>query len=184
MSILKVIMINLHVQSACSKYAYEILRYLVHQKVVLSQKQAYECFFNQFVNYRGSIDSHIPVDLAMEYLVKDYKRLIKHMFSSKTAKNIIRRSSALAAVRKICENYDCETGTVIRATRHKTVSAYYDELQIIKDLRDIKPFNHTAGRFSGGFECISRSVFVEFSCSDMITWIEKRVKLYAYELGK
>ncbi|CAG2220286.1 unnamed protein product [Mytilus edulis] len=114
--LLKVCMIHFKANNNLSKYAYEILRLLVHQLCILSEQEAHEEFYGLFVNTKGKIDSHIPCDLQMEYIVKSVKRNIKHMFSNKTDKNITTRTSALPAIKDIAENFDKTSGVIIRCT--------------------------------------------------------------------
>ena len=49
------------------KYAYEILRLLMHQ--ILTEKTANEEFYGIFVNTNGHFYGHIPADRRMGYLV-------------------------------------------------------------------------------------------------------------------
>ena len=81
-----------------SKYAYEILRLLVHQICILTEKTANEEFYGMFVNTNGHFDGHIPADRRMEYLVKRVKEHIKHMFSSKTESNVKKDQVLLLAL--------------------------------------------------------------------------------------
>lgn len=70
-----------------SKYAYEIMRLLVHQTCILSERAASEEFYGLLVNTTGRLNGHIPTDKRMEYPVKQVKEHIKHMFSNKTERN-------------------------------------------------------------------------------------------------
>lgn len=184
MSIPKHTIVILYTSSSASKYANEILRYVVHHSQVLSPRKALECFYNQFVNYRGCLDTHMPADLAMEHVVRDQKRLIKYMFSSKTEQNITRRSSALAAIVRVSENYDMKTGTVMRARKHATVSAFTDEVEMAKDLRSVRPFTYVPGRKFTGFETIESTFIVNVSNDKLLEWLSRKVDLYTHELGK
>jgi hypothetical protein len=56
-------------------------------------------FTGLFVNTHGQIDT--PADLQMEYLVKNVKKQIKHMYSNKTEGNIVTRTSVLSAMNEI-----------------------------------------------------------------------------------
>lgn len=49
------------------KYVYEIMRLLVHQTCILSEKAANEEFYGLFVNTTGRFNGHIPADRRMEY---------------------------------------------------------------------------------------------------------------------
>ena len=46
-----------------SKYAVEVMRFLMQQTCVLSEKKAFHSFYSMFVNTKGKLDSYIPSDL-------------------------------------------------------------------------------------------------------------------------
>ncbi|XP_070547037.1 uncharacterized protein [Ptychodera flava] len=144
--LLKLTMMYLKASNNLSKYAYEIMRLLVHQFCILSEKEAHEEFYGLFVNTHGKLDSHIPVDLQMVYIVKSVKKSIKHMYSNQTEKNISRRSGSLSGINEISQNFDKCTNVLVRADKHSVVSSLDDELTIIKDLQTVKPFDHNDGR--------------------------------------
>lgn len=79
-------MAMLYTHSSKAKYTMELMRYLAHQIALWSNKQGKLIFYRSFVNTSGGLDTSVPNDLAMEYLVKEYKRAIKHMHSGKTDK--------------------------------------------------------------------------------------------------
>ena len=60
--LLKLDMVILKRHNNLSKYAYEILRLLIHQQCRLSVSEAHQEFYGMFVNTAGRIDSHIAVD--------------------------------------------------------------------------------------------------------------------------
>ncbi len=59
--------------STHSKYAYEIVRFLMHQMCTLSLKSAHEEFYGLFANCQGTHGRNIPCDLLMEHYVKKIK---------------------------------------------------------------------------------------------------------------
>lgn len=65
--LLKVAMLFFRSSSRLSKYAYEIVRLLVHQQCALSVQASHEEFYGLFVNTAGKINSHIPADERMEW---------------------------------------------------------------------------------------------------------------------
>ncbi len=73
-SLLKLLLQVLYAHSSRGKYALEIVRFLVQQTNVLSERDAHETFYRLFVNTKGTIDSYIPCDLQMEFIVKDQKK--------------------------------------------------------------------------------------------------------------
>ncbi|CAC5384468.1 unnamed protein product [Mytilus coruscus] len=68
--LMKQCLIVFKAKSNLSKYALEVLRFLVQQTVLLSEKSATMTVYSMFVNTQGKIDSHIPADFQMEYIVK------------------------------------------------------------------------------------------------------------------
>ncbi|XP_071153480.1 uncharacterized protein [Mytilus edulis] len=181
--LLKVCMIHFKANNNLSKYAYAILRLLVHQLCILSEQEAHEEFYGLFVNTKGKIDSHIPCDLQMEYIVKSVKRNIKHMFSNKTDKNITTRTSALPAIKDIADNFDKTSGVIIRCKKHSSIDAIKDELDIIFDLQNVNPFTFTAGRSHDSFKTISSRMDKLLDVHHFHSWIESNVYKHATELG-
>lgn len=68
------------------------------------------------------------------------------MFSNKTERNVRNRSSAISSIREIAEHYDEMSGVVRRSKRHVDKSAVGDELAILNELKDIRPFWFSEGR--------------------------------------
>ena len=99
-----------------------------------------------FVNTKCFTDSHIAADQQMEWIVKINKTHIKHMYSYKTKGNLERRLSALPGIHRIAENFDRTAGVTIRSKRHAKKDAAGDELTMIHDLNNIRPFQHVPGR--------------------------------------
>ncbi len=105
-----------------SKYAYECVRLLVHQISTLSLQEAHAEFYGLFVNTRGKINTHIPVDERMEWEVKEIKKHVKHMYSNKTEGNVFKRSRALSTIHEIGEKFDnvTKSGGSIKEALHRT----------------------------------------------------------------
>ena len=129
-----------------AKYPLELLRFLVQQYSLLSQKQAAQALQACFVNTRGRANTHVPADQQMEWLVKQNKKHIKHLFSNKDAGTIKKKSAALAGLGEVAENFDSTSGTMIRTKKHSAKSAREDELILIRALNALQPFRHTPGR--------------------------------------
>jgi hypothetical protein len=70
---LKFIMSVMKARNARSKYADEILRFLIQQHDLLFDGEKERVFYSQFVNMHDNrIDSHIAANLQMKYLVNTY----------------------------------------------------------------------------------------------------------------
>ena len=67
---LKVMMVLCKAHNWLSKYANEILQFLVKQLAILSDHDAHMMFYSMFVNKKGRIATNIPCHLQMEYIVR------------------------------------------------------------------------------------------------------------------
>ncbi len=166
-----------------SKYALEILRLLVHQLCSLSNKEAHEEFYGLFVNTLGKVDSHVAADERMEWLVHVLKKHMNHMYSDKTHKNITGRSKALVGVQDIACNFDVRTTVVTRARSHKVTSTVADEMAMLNDLRQLRPFQFVSGRRHNSFPGIRSSVMQELDVEHFRNWAESRHYILATERG-
>lgn len=182
-ALLKLTMPILKASNNLSKYSYEIMRLLVHQLCSLSERMAHEEFYGMFVNTRRQVDSHVAVDDRMEWHVAKVKKHVKHMYSNKTDANISKRSLAFAGMLDISSNYDKVTGVIVRAKKHSVKSAYGDELSIIQDLRERRPFHYEARRVHEGFEQIARSCLQDLPIVQYYEWLETKLYKFATELG-
>ncbi len=138
--IMKLMMAFFKAKSNNSKYADELLRFLILQQTLLPPKQALEVFHSLFVNIHGTPNSHIAADLSMEYIVNTEKRHMKHMGSNKIQQSIIKMSKSLAGISTVGKHFDAISSVIRRSSSNKKTSAEADELLIIEGLRSTKPF--------------------------------------------
>ena len=181
--LLKLSMVVFKQNSNMSKYSYEVMRLLVHQQSLLSEKSAYEEFYGLFVNTNGKIDGHIGTDERMEWLVNLIKMHIKHMFSNKTEQNIKNRSRALSGVKDIALNYDQTSHVIVRAKSHSVASSLVDEMTMVNDLRQIRPFQPVAGRGHLAFPEIHASMLENIDIDKLHNWVDKKNYQFATEFG-
>ena len=183
LALLKTAMIQFKANNNLSKYSYEVLRLLVHQYVTLSEKAAMEEFYGLFVNTKGKSDSHIPCDLQMEYIVKDVKTNIKHMFSNKTEKNISTRIAALPTMKDISDNFDKTTGVIVRSKKHSDTDAIPDERAMIRDIHGLKPFKCNPGRVHASFPNVKKQMGALLNVEQFNEWLKFQKYKFATELG-
>ncbi|XP_070581644.1 uncharacterized protein [Ptychodera flava] len=181
--ILKMAMITFKANNNLSKYALEILRFLVHQLCTMTEQQAHREFYGLFVNTKGHIDSFIPADRQMEYIVTLVKKNMKHMCSNKTETNIKNVTSALAGVQTISNNFDNISEVIVRAKKHNEISTHADEIAMVDDLRHVRPFRHTPGRFHPSFPRISSSIQHHLNVHHFHAWIQEHTVNFATEHG-
>lgn len=181
--LLKIAMLYFKSHNNLSKYAYEIMRFLVYQECLLSEKAANEMFYGLFVNISGKYDGHIPADRRMEYMVKEVKSHIKHMCSNKTEKNISNRTRAIPGIKTICSNFHQQSSVLIRAKKHSDRASTGDELTLIQDLRKVRPFHSQPGRFHDSFQNISSSILNNLDIEYIQNWIKQKKIHFALDSG-
>jgi tyrosyl-tRNA synthetase len=118
----------------------------------MDMKSAHETFYGLFVNSSVKKDSCIATDLQMEHIVRLVKDHLKSVHSNKTEKTMAKRTSALAGMKAIAEQFDRTSSTVIRASKHKLPSADEDELLILKSVLPANPFSCVPGRQMKSFK--------------------------------
>jgi hypothetical protein len=182
--LLKLTMVMLKQHNNQSKYAYEIMRLLVHQLCCLSEREAHEEFYGMFVNTAGKVDGHVAVDDRMEWCVNTVKKNIKHMASNATEKNIKRRTAAISGISDISENFDKNTKVVVRAKKHKEASSLSDEIQMLEDLRQMRPFHFEAGRHHNSFPNVNDSLLKNVDASKIRSWVHQKIYLFSTEYGQ
>ena len=175
----KLMMVLIKAQNSRSKYADELLRFLVHQVGILSEHDAHMMFYSMFVNTKGKIDTNIPCDLQMEYIVNVSKKHIKHMLSNKSKSNIMRRTGALASLDDIVRSYDGQCKTTKRNGCHSTPTKEPDELVMIQDLHGIKPFDKVDNRSYRHFPRVDESLLARLAYDDFFKWVKTRSQIHA-----
>ena len=168
-----------------SKYAYEILRFIIQQRTILPKNVAMNVCYGLFVNERGAVGSHICADMVMEHVVQAQKKQIKHLFSNKSEETIYRKSAALQGLNMIGKRFDITSPVVHRQKAHQTVSALEDEIKMISDLRKIKPFVYTNNRPAHShFQNIPVSILHGPNDTDFRSWFHKKKRQFETEAGK
>ena len=65
-----------------SKYCLEYLRFVIQLFYVLLEQRATEAFCGMSVNTRGQINTFVPADKWMEWVVRTVKKHINHMMQN------------------------------------------------------------------------------------------------------
>jgi hypothetical protein len=105
------------------------------------------------------------------------------MYSNKTEQNIAKKTRSLSCVQAIGHNYDSSSKVITRSKKHAHASYHDDELVMIGDLRELKPFNFIAGRAHQSFPNIPHSAVEYLDVDKLHTWVNKRTTIDANELG-
>ena len=170
LGLFKLMMVQLKARNSKAKYPLELLRLLLQQYCQLPLQEACEVLQACFVNTQGRINSHIPADLQMEWLVRNVKAHLKHMYSNKTEASIFAMSSALYGVELISNNFDNTAKVLKRAQKRKLKDAERDEVAMIADLHRVRPFSHIEGRAYDQFRTIPSSPTKWLDIHKFNTW--------------
>ena len=181
--LLKFLMLVMKNYSNRSKYAIEIMRFLVHQVITLNNQETQQMFYSLFVNTKGKIESHIAADDEMEGMVGVIKKHIHHMYSNKTEHNIQNKTRALGGIKLITEQYDMTTKTITRSRKHTTASCKDDEASMLKDLRKVRPFSTCPGRIFMSGTTANISALTGINTKDTRQWVQMKKYIYATEKG-
>ena len=159
-----------------AKYPLELLRFLVQQKSLLSQRTAHEVLQACFVNTRGKEHTHVPADQQMEWIVNANKKLVKHMYSNKREDFIRKKSLALYGVGMVAQQFDDVTDTLVRAKKHAKKSVLTDEFTVLDEYERLKPFRHTGGRHHQNYRRITPSKLPMLDGQKFHSWfMEKKL---------
>ena len=144
--IMKFLLLMFKGSNCRSKYALEILRFLIQQKSLLSEREASEVFYGLFVNNQGKPDKYICADMQIEFVVRQQKNHIKTMTASKhNDSSIEKRTKAVHGIHSAWENFDKESHLVNRTKNHKNFSTIEDQQIMLQDLRTKRPFQIQPG---------------------------------------
>jgi hypothetical protein len=179
---LKYMMVVFKTANNHSKYALEIFRFLAHQQSTLSLRRAHEVLHGLFVNTQGKIDSNIPADLQMEHIVKRIKKLLKNSSPNAKQESTQKKTQALSGMDVIADNFDKEANVLIRYSKHKVKSAVDDELDMIEDLRQVRPFEAQYGRSFDQFENIQAPFDDSLNMNSMEAWIDHHKYLLSFDV--
>ncbi|KAK3592193.1 hypothetical protein CHS0354_010431, partial [Potamilus streckersoni] len=82
----------------------------------------------------------------MEHLVKSTKKMLKGLGPVNKDKNLLARSKAVAVMDNIADKFDSMSDVKVTAGYHRQRNSHTDELKMIYDLREVKPFVLHSGR--------------------------------------
>ena len=70
------------------------------------------------------------------------------------------------------QNFDNQAGTIVRANQRKQKESTEDQLTIMDDLRNVKPFKHIEGRVYQQFHHIPKSFLQKIGNCSLQNWFE------------
>ena len=152
-------------------YAIEMLISIVQNEILLSERQANQAIWAATTNWKGGTGRNIEIDLFQEKSNMFQKGLVKSMGANKTEKAITRASKSSGGVQRIVETFDELTGVKQGSSEHAHKSNVDDELTILSDLHDLKPFSEQAGRAHRSFRNISGDPLHDLNEEELRVWL-------------
>ena len=96
------------------------------------------------------------------------------MFSNKRVNTIEKKSAAIPGVEDVALNFDKISNVIVRCKKHSEKTAHDDELILIEELRKIKPFSATPGRFHLTFKKVQPSTMCRFDAWKFKQWFSTK----------
>ena len=84
MSLTKFLLVTLRGYSTQAKYPLEMLRMMVTQHCLLPHREAVCVFHSGFINTHGRVNTFVPSDQGVEWLVRDTKKVFKNSGTNKS----------------------------------------------------------------------------------------------------
>jgi hypothetical protein len=162
--------------------AIEMFINIIQNEVLLSKQEAHQCIWSATANWPGGKGRNIEIDLLQENRNKDLKNLIKEMGVHKTDKAIDRASRAVCGIQHIVENLNMQTSYRPTTGSHTHKASVPDELKILKDLRELRPFLIQPGRAHSSFPSISTNPLATLNTGEFKTWLLRHKKYLVHNI--
>lgn len=166
------------VHSRLSKYAVEIVDYILKTEVMLTPRLAMRVRLGSFVNTRGGKGENKPADMQQENNVRMTKDVIKGLGAQKTEKSMGRATAAAPLIAATTAHYQELLGVHIRHRGHTHRSRGEDITELLTHFSNIKPFVETPGRSLKGFPVNANPVhYLNFT--DFESFVKRTVQRLA-----
>ena len=165
-------------------YAIEIMVNIAQNEVLLSEQKAHRAIWSQTVNWKGGKGKNIEADLMQENRNNDHKTGIKMMGANKTKKAVERLTKAAGGKRKIVENFYEIRKVASQSTTHTHRSSEKDEALVRQDLRRLRPFKKTPGRFHPSFPEWYAHLLEKVDYVELHSWLKGHIHVHVHNMGK
>lgn len=163
-------------------YGIEMFISIMQNEILLTEEEAYRCTWAATPNWTGGKGKNLEIDLMQENRNRDLKKLIKNMGANKTEKAIERASKAVGGIRKSMQNFDAQVAIHAKLSAHSHKSSSSDELKILKDLHDLKPFTCESYRKHNSFPDVSSDPLYDLDEGKFKEWLKRHKKNLLYNV--
>ena len=162
--------------SGYNAFVIEMFINIIQNEILLSNQEAHQCMWSATANWAGGKGKNIEIDLLQENRNKDLKSLIKGIGTNKTDKAIERASKAVGGIQHIVENLNAQALKQPTSGSHSHKASVPDELKILKDLRELRPFLTQPGRAHSSFSSIPVHPLATLNAKDFEIWLLRHKK--------
>ena len=131
-------------------------------------------------NWAGGKGRNIEIDLLQENRNKCLTSLIKGMGTNKA---IDRASRAVGGIQHIIENLNAQASKQPTCGSHSHKASVPDELKILKDLRELRPFLTLPGIEHSSFSSISVHPLAALNPKEFETWLLRHKKYLIHNVS-
>lgn len=159
-----------------TKYAFILLLFFAKIYGLLSERAAYLLVHNRFVNKKGKKGSNIALDLHMEHLNLDVKKLLHAMGGKITQAAAQRCARSMTVVNKIMNGMYDECSKSHRGGYHGIKTSTETVNSITHDLMQGRVFTFTPGRegYPSFHNCKSNILDIDYR--DFFAWAKDHLR--------
>ena len=168
-----------------TKYAYEVLLFLVKIHGILSQHDAHNLKWNRFFNKHGTKGGNIPLDLRMEKLNKIVKTMWRSLGANLNESSAARVANTIDEMEEVLSGIDKDCD-ISQQIGYRSKGKPEDAVaQISKDLIKINAFQYCSGRKGHPtFIDFPQTLIGKLNYKDLHAWMKSRIELWYSVYGK
>ena len=158
-----------------TKYAYLLLLFFAKMYAILSKKEAFLLLHNRFLNKKGKKGGNIPLDLHMEHLNLDLKKLLKVMGGKLTQQAAQRCARSITVLNKIMDTVFEECGKPHHSGYHGNKNSEETVQSIANDLLQGNAFHYIPGREGyKSFKYFKKNI-LDIDYRDFFAWVNNHL---------
>ncbi len=162
-----------------TKYAYEVLLFLVKIYGILSKHDAHNLKWNRFFNKHGTKGGNIPLDLRMEQLNKIVKTMWRSLGANLNESSAARVANTVDEMEAILSGIDKDCGIAVNIGYRSKGKPEVAVAQITKDLNKIQAFKYIKGRKGHPtFTDFPRTILRKLNYRDLHAWMTGHIKTW------
>lgn len=159
-----------------TKYAYLLLHFFANIYSLLSEKDAFLLINNRFMNKKGGKGNNVPLDLHMEHLNLDLKKLLKSMGGKITEAASQRYARSLTVLNTIMDKIYKDCDKHYQSGYHGNKQSIETVTTIVNDLVRGNVFYFSPGRKGyNSFKNFNDSI-VKLDYRDFFLWARNHFK--------